>query len=36
LVARKLGTATWFLVAAPAYLKKRRRPRAPEDLTEHD
>jgi DNA-binding transcriptional LysR family regulator len=27
---------TWFLVATPAYLKKRRRPRAPDDLKEHD
>jgi DNA-binding transcriptional LysR family regulator len=36
LVARKLGTATWFLVATPAYLKKKRRPRAPDDLKDHD
>jgi DNA-binding transcriptional LysR family regulator len=36
LVARNLGTATWFLVATPAYLKKRGRPRAPDDLTKHD
>jgi len=36
LVARKLGSVTWFLVAAPAYLKKRRRPRTPEDLANHD
>jgi DNA-binding transcriptional LysR family regulator len=36
LVARKLGSVTWFLVAAPAYLKKHRRPRAPDDLKQHD
>src|SRR5262245_56489579 len=36
LVARRLGTAPWFVVASPAYLKKKRRPRAPEDLKDHD
>src|SRR5262245_57570955 len=36
LIARNLGTANWFLVAAPAYLKKRGRPRAPDDLKNHD
>jgi DNA-binding transcriptional LysR family regulator len=36
LVARKLGNATWFLVATPAYLKKRGRPRTPDDLKQHD
>lgn len=36
LVARRLGSVTWFLAATPAYLKKRRRPRAPEDLKQHD
>lgn len=36
LVARSLGSVTWILVATPAYLKKRRRPRAPDDLKEHD
>jgi DNA-binding transcriptional LysR family regulator len=36
LVARSLGSATWFLVASAAYLKKRRRPRAPDDLKDHD
>jgi DNA-binding transcriptional LysR family regulator len=36
LVARSLGHATWFLVASPAYLKKRGRPRSPEDLKKHD
>jgi DNA-binding transcriptional LysR family regulator len=35
LVARSLGTIKWFLVAAPAYLKKWGRPRAPEDLKKH-
>src|SRR5260370_38278473 len=36
LVARRLGNVTWFLVATPAYLKKHRRPRAPDDLKDHD
>jgi DNA-binding transcriptional LysR family regulator len=36
LVARSLGSATWFLVATPAYLKKRGRPRSPDDLKKHD
>jgi DNA-binding transcriptional LysR family regulator len=36
LVARSLGAVTWLLVATPAYLKKRRRPRAPADLAAHD
>jgi DNA-binding transcriptional LysR family regulator len=36
LVARRLGNVTWFLVATPGYLKKRRRPRAPDDLKDHD
>ena len=36
LVARSLGSVTWFLVATPAYLKKRRRPQAPADLAQHD
>lgn len=36
LVARKLGSVTWFLVATPAYLRKKRRPRAPDDLKHHD
>jgi len=36
LVARRLGNVTWFLVATPAYLKKKRRPRTPEDLKDHD
>jgi DNA-binding transcriptional LysR family regulator len=36
LVARKLGSSAWHLVATPAYLKKRGRPRAPEALSGHD
>jgi DNA-binding transcriptional LysR family regulator len=36
LIARSLGSATWFLVATPAYLKRRGRPRSPEDLKKHD
>jgi len=36
LVARKLGNAKWFLAATPGYLKKRRRPRVPADLKDHD
>ena len=36
LVARSLGSAKWFLVATPAYLKKRGRPRSPDDLKKHD
>jgi DNA-binding transcriptional LysR family regulator len=36
LIARSLGSVTWFLVAAASYLKKHRRPRAPEDLKDHD
>jgi DNA-binding transcriptional LysR family regulator len=36
LVARSLGRVGWFLVATPAYLKKRGRLRSPEDLKKHD
>jgi len=36
LIARSLGSAKWFLVATPKYLKRRGRPRAPEDLKKHD
>jgi DNA-binding transcriptional LysR family regulator len=36
LIARSLGDVRWFLVATPAYLKKRGRPRALEDLKQHD
>jgi DNA-binding transcriptional LysR family regulator len=35
LIARSLGSAKWFLVATPAYLKKRGRPRSPDDLKKH-
>jgi DNA-binding transcriptional LysR family regulator len=36
LIARSLGSVRWFLVAAPAYLKKRGRPRSLDDLKDHD
>jgi DNA-binding transcriptional LysR family regulator len=36
LVARPLGTAKWFFVATPAYLKKRGRPKTPDDLKAHE
>src|ERR1043165_3127990 len=36
LVARRLGVSEWFFVATPGYLKKRRRPRLPDDLASHD
>jgi DNA-binding transcriptional LysR family regulator len=36
LIAKSLGNARWFLVATPAYLKKRGRPRSLEDLKKHD
>ncbi len=36
LIARSLGRVTWFLVATRAYLKKRGRPKSPEQLKEHD
>jgi DNA-binding transcriptional LysR family regulator len=36
LIARSLGSAAQFLVAAPAYLKRRGRPRSPEELKNHD
>jgi DNA-binding transcriptional LysR family regulator len=36
LVARSLGTLRRILVAAPAYLRKRGRPRAVRDLTKHE
>jgi DNA-binding transcriptional LysR family regulator len=36
LIARSLGRVSWFLVATAAYLKKRGRPKSPEDLKEHD
>jgi DNA-binding transcriptional LysR family regulator len=36
LVARKLEDANLVIVAAPAYLRRHRRPRAPEDLLQHE
>jgi DNA-binding transcriptional LysR family regulator len=36
LIARTLGSSPWHIVATPAYLKKRGRPRSPEDLKKHD
>lgn len=36
LIARSLGTARWFLVATRGYLKRRGRPRSPDDLKNHD
>jgi DNA-binding transcriptional LysR family regulator len=36
LVAKSLGVARWFLVATPGYLKKRGRPKSPDDLKAHD
>src|SRR5262245_55668592 len=36
LIARSLGSATWFLVATAGYLRKRGRPRTPHDLAKHD
>jgi DNA-binding transcriptional LysR family regulator len=36
LIARSLGRVSWYLVGAPAYLKKRGRPRALDDLAQHD
>ena len=36
LIARSLGAAKWLLAATPQYLKRRGRPRAPEDLKKHD
>src|SRR5258706_9855677 len=35
LIARSLGSVSWFLVATPAYLKKLGRPRSPDDLKKH-
>jgi len=35
LIARSLGSVKWFLVAAPAYLKKHGRPQTPDDLKGH-
>jgi DNA-binding transcriptional LysR family regulator len=36
LVARPLGGARYVLVASPAYLKKHRAPKAPEQLSQHN
>jgi DNA-binding transcriptional LysR family regulator len=36
LISRSLGRVSWFFVAKTAYLKKRGRPKSPEDLKEHD
>jgi DNA-binding transcriptional LysR family regulator len=36
LVARRLASVTWLLVATTGYLKRRRRPRTPDDLKEHN
>lgn len=36
LTARRLGTLTYALFAAPAYLKRRGTPQAPADLARHD
>jgi len=36
LIAKSLGRVDWFLVATPAYLKRRGRPRSPEELKKHD
>ncbi|NVB84852.1 MAG: LysR family transcriptional regulator [Kofleriaceae bacterium] len=36
LIARSLGRTTWYLVATPAYLKRRGRPKSPADLKAHD
>jgi DNA-binding transcriptional LysR family regulator len=32
LIAKSLGSASWFLVATPAYLKKHGQPKYPDDL----
>ena len=34
-IARKLGTSVWYVVAAPAYLDGRARPREPAELAGH-
>jgi DNA-binding transcriptional LysR family regulator len=36
LIAKSLGLVGWFLVASPAYLKRRGRPRTPADLAKHE
>ena len=36
LIARNLGNLVSYLVASPAYLERRGRPKSPEDLSRHD
>jgi len=36
LIAKSLGRVRWFLVATLAYLRKRGRPRSPDELRKHD
>src|SRR5262249_34579653 len=36
LIARLLGAVSWFFVATAAYLKKRGRPKSPQELAHHD
>ena len=36
LIAKSLGQVAWFLVATPAYFKRRGRPRSPDDLVKQD
>src|SRR5262245_4825160 len=36
LIAKSLGRVSWFFVAHPGYLKKRGRPKSPDDLKAHD
>jgi DNA-binding transcriptional LysR family regulator len=36
LIAKSLGNVRWLLVATPAYLKKRGRPKSPEEVKAHD
>jgi DNA-binding transcriptional LysR family regulator len=36
LIARPLGATRWLFVATPTYLRKRGRPKSPEDMKKHD
>jgi LysR family transcriptional regulator for bpeEF and oprC len=36
LIAKKVGTNAFYLVGSPQYLKRRGRPRSPQDLRRHD
>jgi LysR family transcriptional regulator, regulator for bpeEF and oprC len=36
LIAKKVGTIAFYLVGSPQYLKRRGRPRSPQDLRRHD